>query len=193
MTTSVNTAAVEQQAHAEHDVVFERLFANVTIPKYQTEGAAAFDVAPFFEQLAEPISGFDRDNNPVTYTVEVDGEGRRYIVLKPYDRVKLPTGLRAYIRKGFALEARGRSSAIKHTLRLCNGVGTLDSDYRGELFIPVENVGARNQLVYEERLAQFIYHPVKQAGIGALPFGSVLETYFGSTERGTGGFGSTGS
>ena len=107
--------------------------------------------------------------------------------LKSLERVLIPTGLVFEIPNGFELQVRPRSGlSLKKGLSIPNSPGTIDSDYRGELKIIVINLS--NQLVViedQQRIAQVVLCPVFQA---QLEWVDELST----TQRGTGGFGSTG-
>jgi len=109
------------------------------------------------------------------------------LTLAPGARALIPTGLALEIPPGFEVQVRPRSGmAIKKGLGLVNSPGTIDSDYRGELKIIVINLGQEPiAIVDEERIAQLVVSPVIQAQIEEV--GDL-----GQTERGAGGFGSTG-
>lgn len=170
----------------------ERLVEGAVLPRYMKQGDAAFDVAPHFDK-GQAIAGYGPNNTAKTFVAENSILGN-FIDLPPNHRVMLPTGLRFAIRPGYELQGRGRSSALKHTLRLCNGVCTIDSGYRGELFLPIENIGTETAIVLSDgRLIQFKYARAEQASIVVLAQGEHLEDFLDETERGSGSFGSTGS
>ena len=109
------------------------------------------------------------------------------ISIAPLGRVKIPTGLRVEIPEGFEGQVRPRSGlAIKFGVTVLNSPGTIDSDYRGDLDIILINLGAEAFTVKSgERIAQLVVAPVFRAAIE--------ETQaLSPTERGAGGFGSTG-
>lgn len=109
------------------------------------------------------------------------------MTLKPGERAMIPTGLSFEIPLGFEIQARPRSGfAAKQGLTVLNTPGTIDADYRGEVKIIVINLGQENVLIQDqERVAQLVIAPVLQA-----QFELVDDLSF--TERGVGGFGSTG-
>lgn len=109
------------------------------------------------------------------------------ICLKPGERTLLPTGLAFEIAPGFELQARPRSGwAIKQGISLVNTPGTIDADYRGEVKIIVINHGQEPvEIKDQDRIAQLVLCPVFQA-----KFEVVNE--LSDSERGAGGFGSTG-
>jgi dUTP pyrophosphatase len=109
------------------------------------------------------------------------------LVIEPGARVLVPTGLAMEIPKGFELQVRPRSGlSLKTSLLVVNSPGTIDSDYRGEIKIIMGNFGNKRFLVtHGERLAQLVLAPVIQANY-------VVESDLSSTQRGAGGFGSTG-
>ncbi|MDD4656570.1 MAG: dUTP diphosphatase [Bacteroidales bacterium] len=109
------------------------------------------------------------------------------ITIKPLQRVLIPTGLHIELPQGYEAQIRPRSGlAIKHGIGLVNSPGTIDSDYRGEIKIIVVNLSNENfSLNPGERVAQMVIAKHEKATLIEC---STLE----STERGEGGFGSTG-
>ena len=103
-------------------------------------------------------------------------------------RVAVPTGLRIAIPAGFEGQVRPRSGlALRHGLSMPNAPGTIDSDYRGELKVLLVNLGPEPiVLTRGMRIAQLLITPVAHATIAIV---DALE----DTERGVGGFGSTGT
>lgn len=128
----------------------------VQLPKYETVGAAGFDLAASSEHL-----------------------------MLPGKKVLIGTGLAFEIPQGFELQIRGRSGLTSKTgLRVA--LGTVDSDYRGEVKVFVENIGEyTHRINVGDRIAQGIIAPVMQA-----TFEEVAE--LSDTDRGEKGFGSTG-
>lgn len=112
---------------------------------------------------------------------------RADVVLAPGARALVPTGLALDIPTGFEVQVRPRSGlALKHGITLPNSPGTIDSDYRGPLGVIVQNGGTDAfTITHGMRIAQMVVAPVVQAQfvLGALS----------DTDRGTGGFGSTGT
>jgi len=135
---------------------------SIPLPSYASAGAAGADV---------------RANLP-------DGVS---ITLEPGQRALVPTGLRIEIPQGFEVQVRPRSGlALKHGITLPNTPGTIDSDYRGPLGVIVLNAGQESfEVTHGERIAQLIVAPVVQATFEATDTLS-------DTDRGAGGFGSTG-
>lgn len=109
------------------------------------------------------------------------------LTLAPGERRLIPTGLIIAVPPGYEAQVRMRSGlALKHGLILPNAPGTIDSDYRGEVRVIVANLGDRPFTIERgERLAQLILAPVVQ-----LQWDEQDE--LPGTERGPGGFGSTG-
>lgn len=109
------------------------------------------------------------------------------IQLLPGERALVPTGLSFEIPPGYELQARPRSGwAIKQGISLVNSPGTIDADYRGEVKIIVINHGRETVIINDQdRIAQLVLAPVVQA-----EFEEVSE--LSNSERGAGGFGSTG-
>ena len=109
------------------------------------------------------------------------------IVIKPRERAMVSTGLSFEIPSGYEIQTRPRSGlAWKHGLTIVNTPGTIDADYRGEVKILLLNLGEEPfEIKDQERIAQCVLVPVIQA-----QWIDVDE--LSETERGAGGFGSTG-
>lgn len=109
------------------------------------------------------------------------------VVLDPGGRTLIPTGLYIEIPAGYEAQVRPRSGlALKRGLTVLNAPGTIDADYRGELGVILANLSQEVQSVEPgERIAQLLFAPVTR---GQLVEVEVLS----ETERGRGGFGSTG-
>ena len=109
------------------------------------------------------------------------------LTLKPGQRHAVATGLAMAIPQGYEIQVRPRSGlALKHGISVPNTPGTIDSDYRGELKIILINHGADDfPIARGDRVAQLVLAPVTQA-----KWTEVDE--LDATERGEGGFGSTG-
>ena len=109
------------------------------------------------------------------------------IVLRPSQRVLVPTGLSIALPSGFEAQVRSRSGlALKHGIITLNSPGTIDSDYRGEIKIILCNLGHEDFTISAGmRIAQLVIAPVVQAEW-------VEGVEFDVTEREDGGFGSTG-
>ena len=103
--------------------------------------------------------------------------------------VKLRTGLRVAIPEGYEGQVRARSSLGSKGLILPHSIGTIDADYRGELFVLMTWIGEGESYEVKsgERIAQLVIAPIPEVG-----FTEVDEEDLGETERGEGGFGSTG-
>ena len=109
------------------------------------------------------------------------------VVVAPGDRALIPTGLRVAVPRGFEIQVRPRSGlALKKGVTVLNAPGTIDSDYRGPLGVILCNLGAEPFTVASgDRIAQMVVAPVVQATFQPV---DALD----QTERGSGGFGSTG-
>jgi dUTP pyrophosphatase len=108
--------------------------------------------------------------------------------LLPGQRKAIPTGFRIALPKGYEAQIRPRSGlALKHGLTVLNAPGTIDSDYRGEVLVILANLSREPWILKRgDRIAQLVIAPVAQATwreVDELP----------GTDRGTGGFGHTGS
>ncbi len=109
------------------------------------------------------------------------------IRLEPGQRIPVPTGLKIAVPMGYEAQIRPRSGlALKKGLTVVNTPGTIDSDYRGEVGVLLVNLG-RQTVVIERgmRIAQMVIAPIRQVEL-------LLVDELDETERGEGGFGSTG-
>lgn len=130
------------------------------LPLYMTEGSAGMDV---YAELTEDI------------------------IIKPLERVLIPTGLKVEIPYGYEIQVRPRSGlAIKHGITLLNTPGTIDSDFRGEIKVIMINISNEEFVVKNhERIGQLVLNKVYKC---------VWEETeeLAKTDRGHGGFGHTG-
>jgi dUTP pyrophosphatase len=110
------------------------------------------------------------------------------ITIKPFQRMLVPTGLSMEIPKEYEIQARPRSGlSLKKGLTLVNTPGTIDADYRGEIKMIMINLGEEDVVIEDqERIAQLVICPVVKAEM-------IMADDLTDTERGAGGFGSTGS
>ena len=114
----------------------------------------------------------------------VDGE----ITLAPGARQLVPSGFAIALPAGYEAQIRPRSGlALKHGVTIVNAPGTIDADYRGEIGVILINLGDRPFAISRgQRIAQLVVAPVTRAQLQSV---DVLP----ETERGSGGFGSTGA
>ena len=140
---------------------FKRLSPLAVIPHYQSEDAAGMDLHAAVE---------------------------RPLVVSPGDTALVPCGFAMAIPTGYEAQVRPRSGlATKHGITMPNAPGTIDADYRGEVMVPLINLGREEFTVEPDmRIAQMVVAPVCRAEVAEvedLP----------DTDRGGGGFGSTGA
>ena len=111
-------------------------------------------------------------------------------ILKPLERAMIPTGLYFEIPKGIEGQVRARSGlSLKKGITLINGIGTIDSDYRGELGILVVNLSNESVTIEDgDRIAQMVFMAYEVADWVQVDSLDALS----KTERGEGGFGHTG-
>jgi dUTP pyrophosphatase len=110
------------------------------------------------------------------------------VTINPGDKALIPTGFSLSIPQGFEVQIRPRSGlAAKQSITVLNTPGTIDADYRGEIKVILINLGKEKFSVKKgERIAQMVVCPVIQARLEEVKELSV-------TDRGVGGFGSTGA
>ena len=111
-----------------------------------------------------------------------------HVILAPGERSLVPTGIAIALPEGYEAQVRPRSGlAVRHGLTVLNSPGTIDADYRGEIQVLLANLGnAPVTITRGMRVAQMVVAPVVRA--------QILEVAsLDKTQRGSGGFGSTGS
>ncbi len=110
------------------------------------------------------------------------------LILEPGKRALVPTGLKMALPQGFEAQIRPRSGlAFRHGITMLNTPGTIDADYRGEVKVLAVNLGDEPfEIRHGDRIAQMVIAPVTRADVK-----SVSE--LPDTQRGDGGFGSTGN
>lgn len=134
---------------------------SLSIPEYATDASAGVDLSA---DLSEPIT------------------------LNPGENIKIPTGLAIELPNQYvvALIFARSGLASRHGIGLTNGVGVIDSDFRGEIQVLIQNQGSQPVVIKPgDRIAQMVFMPIFQAIIQ-----EVAELK--ETARGSGGFGSTG-
>lgn len=109
------------------------------------------------------------------------------LVIKPGRSVLVPTGLYLEIPSGYEVQIRSRSGlALKNGIMVLNSPGTIDSDYRGEIKVILMNLSSEDFVINNnDRIAQLVLSRYEKAEL-------VLSDQLEETERGSGGFGSTG-
>jgi dUTP pyrophosphatase len=134
--------------------------AGLPMPAYATSGSAGCDVRAAID-------------SPLT--------------LRPGGRAVVPVGFSMALPTGWEAQVRPRSGlAVRHGVTVLNAPGTIDSDYRGEVMVPLVNLGDEPFVIERgERIAQLVIAPFHQVEWNVV---SSLD----ATERGLGGFGSTG-
>ena len=149
------------------DLRFLPLDPRVQPPAYQSELAAGMDIAAFLP------------DSPDGLTIAPITQGG-FVVM-------VPTGFSMAIPPGFEAQVRPRSGlASKFAVTLPNSPGTIDADYRGEVRVPLINLGREPYVVkHGARIAQMVISPVARAQV-------LLVASLDDTTRGERGFGSTG-
>lgn len=142
--------------------------------------------------ITVPIQLLDGAQPPTYQTsgaAGMDLYSTQNVILYPGRRTLVPTGVKLAIPEGYEGQIRPRSGlALKHGISVVNSPGTIDSDYRGEIGVILINHGEDTvTLDAGERIAQIVFTPVVRAS-----FTQVDDIAELPTERGEGGFGSTG-
>lgn len=143
----------------------QRLDERAVLPQYHSDLAAGLDLS----------ACLPRGDSPETVT------------LIPGDIVKIPLGFACAIPEGYEGQVRPRSGlSTKHGITVPNAPGTVDADYRGEMFVALINLGREPfTIVHAMRIAQLVIAPVAHATVR-------VTDALDDTTRGAGGFGSTG-
>lgn len=155
------------------------------LPKYETSKSAGMDVRADFSRVTP--------ENPIKVWGESEiifaGEGHTQTLLRlePGSRALIPTGIFTAIPEGYEIQLRPRSGlAIKKGLNLINCLGTIDADFRNEWGVPIVNQGLETVWIGDgERICQAVLNKVEQIEWD-------IVTKLDETDRGLGGFGSTG-
>jgi len=135
---------------------------DLPLPKYMTEGAAGMDLCA---------------------NVPTDGP----LVLKPRQRLAVPCGFKMAMPMGYEAQIRPRSGlGLKHGISMPNSPGTIDADYRGEISVLLINHGDEDFVIHRgDRIAQMVINKIERVDFVAVD--DLTES-----QRGDGGFGSTG-
>lgn len=120
------------------EILVKKLFKEVNLPKYETNGSSGLDLEAF-----------------------VDSE----ITLKPGERKLIPTGISMAMPDNFEVQIRPRSGlAYKNGISVVNTPGTIDADYRGEIKVLLINLGQENFVIKKfQRIAQMVICPIIKA------------------------------
>ena len=146
----------------EARVVNPLLGDKIELPAYATDGSAALDLRACIQ---EPVN------------------------LAPGARTLVKTGIAVNMQDpGLVAIVASRSGlSLKHGVRVAQGIGVIDADYHGEIGVILANDGAEPYVIQPgERIAQLMFQPVVQVSL------QLVDQFSSATERGTGGFGSTG-
>ncbi len=161
-TSSAPAVTSEPKPRVRPRVEVAVLREGAVAPSYQTELAAGLDLS------------FCPDEAP-------------FLEIKPGEIVLAPCGIAIAIPAGYEGQVRPRSGlSVKHGISMPNAPGTVDADYRGEIKVPLINLGRRTfRIEPGMRIAQMVIAPVAHAHV------EIVDA-LGATARGSGGFGSTG-
>lgn len=174
-------------------LAFKKLTPNAVIPTRATQHSAGFDLCACIDETNE--AALNKNSSHICPIAYKNNETKEWCLkINPHETVLVPTGLavepktEAGSDMDIAMLIYARSGlSTKHGVNMANGVGVIDSDYRGEIKIPLHNNSSDTYVIrHGERIAQMLITPVY------IP--SVTETdNLNETERGHGGFGSTGA
>jgi dUTP pyrophosphatase len=140
------------------------------------------------------VKVINRSNNPLpsfstvhSAAVDLRANLDEAVIVKPMQRVLIPTGLYIELPEGFEAQIRPRSGlAINHGITVLNSPGTIDADYRGEVKVILINLSEEDFIInHGDRVCQMVLNKYER-------FDWALSVELGATERGSGGFGHTG-
>lgn len=140
------------------------------------------------------VKVINRSNNPLpsfstvhSAAVDLRANLDEAVIVKPMQRVLIPTGLYIELPEGFEAQIRPRSGlAINHGITVLNSPGTIDADYRGEVKVILINLSEEDFIInHGDRVCQMVLNKYER-------FDWTLSDELGATERGSGGFGHTG-
>lgn len=169
-----------------------RLHPAARLPRYATGGAAGLDLSA----CLPPTSRTPPASDPASTRkeggeeeAEEPGGPAGVLTLAPGERRAVPTGLAIALPAGHEGQVRPRSGlALRHGVTVANAPGTIDEDYRGELMVLLINLGEHPYPIrHGDRIAQLVVAPVTQVAVQA------VDAPLDETDRGAGGFGSTGA
>jgi dUTP diphosphatase len=162
--------------------------SNNKLPKYETVDSAGLDVRADLSHV-ESVSDITI-HGPGQIIPANSANAVKMIALEPGSRALIPTGLYVEIPSGYEIQVRPRSGlALKEGISLVNCVGTVDADYRGNIGLILINHGLKTVYIENgERIGQLVLNKVER-----IDWNEVFsKNDLGSTERGEGGFNSTG-
>ena len=175
--------AIDHQTREESSIVIELLHADAQPPRRATEGSAGYDLFAYLDRRVVDCS----DGLHQWQESAEPRDGTYGIALAAGAMALIPLGFKATLPAGYEAQVRPRSGlASRHGITMVNAPGTIDSDYRGEVQVPLINLG-RVPFVVERgmRIAQMLIVPV--------PVVVMVEVEeLGETKRGKRGFGHTG-
>lgn len=162
--------------------------SNNKLPKYETPQAAGLDLRADFSRI-ESVSDI-KIYGPGQIIPANSANAVKMIVIEPGSRVCIPTGLYIALPEGYEAQVRPRSGlALKEGITVLNTPGTIDADYRGNIGVILINQGLKTVYIEDgERIGQLVLNKVEQIGWEEV----FSKDDLGSTERGEGGFSSTG-
>ena len=151
---------------------------SLLLPKYETEGAAGMDLSANLRDVPHTVHRWHAGAK----------ETRLAVCIHPNHHLYIPIGFAFEIPEGFEGQVRPRSGLAKnHAIVAWHPIGTVDSDYRGEVMAALHNRGTSDFWVFHgDRIAQLVLLPIVRATL------QVVDT-FEQSERGSGGFGHTGA
>lgn len=161
----------------------KRLREGAQMPKYGSELASGFDVRAYDCEIWNKET---KSSEPVP-VIEKDGE--KGWLIPAYRTVIFKIGFAMACGESEEIQGRARSGySYKSPMRVANGIGTIDEDYRGEIGIIMDNIGLYGDwfVPYAERVAQLVVCEIKRKELE-------LVNDLDATERGEGGYGSTGT
>lgn len=186
---------------SEYNVIkFYKMYESVEVPKLQTKYSACFDIPAFLDKREQVLSYNNINSQEIKLLRKSPSDGyqrnenknKDFILILPFERVLIPTGLIFSFDCMYSLRIHARSGlSIKNGLVLANQEGIIDCDYNQQLFICLINLTNVEQRIYNgDRIAQGEIVP-NMHEMDSMKFSQIFEKPKQLGNR-TGGFGSTG-
>lgn len=158
--------------------------SNNMLPQYSHPSDAGCDVRAFVQKIDEKFLYQGAE------LISKEGDSlsdEKALLLRPGSRALIPSGISTEIPEGYEIQVRARSGlALKYGISIPNGLGTIDSHYRGDIGLILQNNGEDDFIIYEgDRIGQFVLNSIEK-----IEWVEVEE--LNETDRGKGGYGHTG-
>lgn len=170
------------------EVKIEKMYSDVIVPEYSHEDDSGMDIRAYFSDEWVAKNHFTLPDLSDPYSYKNEFNDYRWCEVNCQTRTIIPTGIKVAIPNGYEIQVRPRSGlAFKQGLTVLNSPGTIDAGYRGELGVIIFNSSKSEmaRIKHGDRIAQIVLQQVPKISW-------TLVESVDKTDRGEGGFGSTG-